>query len=93
MPTYQERLVWGQGDGGGLIVLDTPRGQLGELCCWEHWMPLARLRRTRYRGQPKVQLGHILTATGLNFLRLGEVVRRHAATRAAPPLPACWLSR
>ena len=31
-----------------------------------------RLRRTRYRGQPKVQLGHILTATGLNFLRLGE---------------------
>jgi len=31
-----------------------------------------RLRRTRYRGQPKVQLGHVLTATGLNFLRLGE---------------------
>jgi transposase len=31
-----------------------------------------RLRRTRYRGRPKVHLGHILTATGLNFLRLGE---------------------
>lgn len=31
-----------------------------------------RLRRTRYRGQPRVQLGHILAATGLNFLRLGE---------------------
>ncbi len=31
-----------------------------------------RLRRTRYRRQPKVHLGHILTATGLNFLRLGE---------------------
>lgn len=31
-----------------------------------------RLRRTRYRGQPKVRLGHILAATGLNFLRLGE---------------------
>ncbi len=30
------------------------------------------LRRTRYHGQPKVQLGHILAATGLNFLRLGE---------------------
>jgi len=30
-----------------------------------------RLRRTRYRGQPEVQLGHILAATGLNFLRLG----------------------
>jgi transposase len=31
-----------------------------------------RLRRTRYRGQPQVHLGHILAATGLNFLRLGE---------------------
>lgn len=31
-----------------------------------------RLRRTRYRGQPKVHLSHILAATGLNFLRLGE---------------------
>jgi len=31
-----------------------------------------RLRRTRYRGQPQVHFGHILTATGLNFLRLGE---------------------
>jgi hypothetical protein len=31
-----------------------------------------RLRRTRYRSLPKVQLGHILAATGLNFLRLGE---------------------
>ncbi len=31
-----------------------------------------RLRRTRYRGQPSVHLGHILTATGRNFLRLGE---------------------
>lgn len=31
-----------------------------------------RLRRTRYRGRTKVHLGHILAATSLNFLRLGE---------------------
>jgi transposase len=31
-----------------------------------------RLRRTRYVGQARVHLGHILTAVGLNFLRLGE---------------------
>jgi transposase len=31
-----------------------------------------RLRRTRYRSRPKLHLSHILTATGLNFLRLGE---------------------
>jgi len=30
-----------------------------------------RPRRTRYRGQAKAHLDHILTATGLNFLRLG----------------------
>ncbi len=30
------------------------------------------LRRTRYVGQDRVHLGHILMAVGLNFLRLGE---------------------
>jgi transposase len=32
----------------------------------------ARLRRTRYIGLTRVRLGHILTAVGLNVLRLGE---------------------
>jgi transposase len=31
-----------------------------------------RLRRTRYVGQARVHLGHVLTAAGLNFLRLAE---------------------
>ncbi len=42
-----------------------------------------RLRRTRYRSQPKVHLGHILAATGLNFLRLGEWYA--GAPRRKPP--------
>ncbi len=42
MPTYDERMIWGQGDGSGLLVLDTELGKLGGLLCWEHWMPLAR---------------------------------------------------
>lgn len=42
MPTGAERLVWGQGDGSGLPVLDTPFGRLGGLICWESYMPLAR---------------------------------------------------
>ncbi len=42
MPTGAERLVWGQGDGSGLFVLDTPFGRLGGLICWENYMPLAR---------------------------------------------------
>jgi len=42
MPTYTERLIWGQGDGSTLAVQNTPFGTLGGLICWEHWMPLAR---------------------------------------------------
>lgn len=42
MPTYTERMVWGQGDASGLRAVDTPRGRVGGLVCWEHWMPLAR---------------------------------------------------
>jgi nitrilase len=42
MPTGGERLVWGQGDGSGLVVIDTPFGRLGGLTCWENYMPLAR---------------------------------------------------
>ncbi|MCA1573817.1 MAG: carbon-nitrogen hydrolase family protein [Acidobacteria bacterium] len=42
VPTYTERLVWGQGDGSGLKAVDTSLGRIGGLICWEHWMPLAR---------------------------------------------------
>jgi nitrilase len=42
VPTNHERLVWGQGNGGGLRALDTPVGRLGGLICWENYMPLAR---------------------------------------------------
>ncbi len=42
MPTYTERLVWGQGDADGLRAFDTPEARVGGLICWEHWMPLAR---------------------------------------------------
>ncbi|GFE68334.1 Nit6803 family nitrilase [Chroococcus sp. FPU101] len=41
-PTYHERMIWGQGDGSGLKVLDTAVGKLGCLACWEHYNPLAR---------------------------------------------------
>jgi nitrilase len=42
VPTNHERLVWGQGDGGGLRALETPLGRVGGLICWENYMPLAR---------------------------------------------------
>ncbi|NJK34475.1 MAG: Nit6803 family nitriliase [Oscillatoriales cyanobacterium SM2_2_1] len=41
-PTYHERMVWGQGDGSGLRVVDSAVGRIGALACWEHYNPLAR---------------------------------------------------
>jgi predicted amidohydrolase len=42
VPTYTERLIWGQGDVEGLRAVDTPVARVSGLVCWEHWMPLAR---------------------------------------------------
>jgi nitrilase len=41
-PTAAERLIWGEGDGSTLTVIDTPFGKVGGLICWENYMPLAR---------------------------------------------------
>lgn len=42
VPTYDERLVWGQGDGAGLITHPVGKAVVGSLNCWENWMPQAR---------------------------------------------------
>jgi nitrilase len=41
-PTYNERILWGQGDGSGLRAIDSAVGRIGQLACWEHNNPLAR---------------------------------------------------
>lgn len=42
MPTYEERLCWGTGDGAGLVTHPVGPFRIGALNCWENWMPLAR---------------------------------------------------
>jgi len=42
MPTYEERLSWGIGDGAGLVTHTIGPFTVGALNCWENWMPLAR---------------------------------------------------
>jgi nitrilase len=41
-PTYEERLVWAQGDGHGLVVHELGAFKVGGLNCYENWVPLAR---------------------------------------------------
>ena len=42
-PTAAERLIWGEGDGSTLTVINTEYGKIGGLICWENYMPLARM--------------------------------------------------
>jgi len=42
VPTSQERMVWGRGDGRDLTTFDTPHGKLGALICYEHSNALYR---------------------------------------------------
>lgn len=60
IPTYGERMVWGQGDGSTLTVVDTSIGRLGGLVCWEHWMPL-----TRYAMHVKGEVFHAAVWPGV----------------------------
>jgi nitrilase len=42
-PTGSERVVWGDADKDFFPVMDTPWGPMGNLICWESYMPLARV--------------------------------------------------
>ncbi len=42
VPTFYEKLIWANGDGSGLRVVDTPVGRVGMLICGENTNPLAR---------------------------------------------------
>jgi len=72
IPTYTERLVWGQGDGCGLRSVATPDGRVGGLICWEHWMPLAR-QAMHIAGE------HIHVAVWPTVHKMHRVASRHYA--------------
>ena len=42
-PTGSERVVWGDADRDYFPVMETPWGTMGNLICWESYMPLARV--------------------------------------------------
>ena len=42
VPTFYEKMIWANGDGAGLRVIDTPIGRIGALICGENTNPLAR---------------------------------------------------
>ncbi|CAA2100400.1 Aliphatic nitrilase [Methylobacterium bullatum] len=81
-PTYHERMIWGQGDGAGLMVVETAVGRVGALACWEHYNPLARYALMAQHEEihaaqfPGSMVGQI-------FADQMEVTIRHHALEAA----------
>ena len=72
VPTYTQRLIWGQGDGRGLRSIATPAGRVGGLICWEHWMPLAR-QAMHIAGE------HVHVAVWPTVHQMHQVASRHYA--------------
>lgn len=77
-PTYHERMIWGQGDGAGLKVVDTAVGRVGGLACWEHYNPLARYALMTQHEQ--IHVAHFPgSLVGPIFAEQIEVTMRHHA--------------
>ncbi|HUF26119.1 MAG TPA: carbon-nitrogen hydrolase family protein [Gemmatimonadaceae bacterium] len=100
VPTYTERMVWGQGDADGVRAVETPAGRVGGLICWEHWMPLAR-QALHDSGEdihiavwPTVSEMHQLTCRQFAFegrcwvLAAGSLMRAHALPAELEPHPS-----
>jgi nitrilase len=54
VPTHDERMVWGPGDAVAPTAVTTEHGGLGQLVCWENYMPLARY--SLYRSGERIHL-------------------------------------
>lgn len=80
-PTYHERMIWGQGDGAGLKVVETKLGRIGALACWEHYNPLARYALMAQHEE--IHVGHFPgSLVGPIFGEQIEVTMRHHALEA-----------
>jgi len=54
VPTHDERMFWGPGAAVAPVPVDTPYGPMGQLTCWENYMPLARM--SLYQGGERIRL-------------------------------------
>src|SRR5882757_5664131 len=92
MPTYHERMVWGQGDGSGLRAVDSAVGRIGQLACFEHFNPLARYALIA-DGEQIHSAMYPGSAFGEGFAQRMEInIRQHALESGAFVVNAtAWL--
>jgi predicted amidohydrolase len=99
VPTYTERLLWGQGDADGLRTVTVNGVSYGGLVCWEHWMPLARQvlhdagEEIHVASWPGVKDMHQVASRHYAFegrcfvVAVGSLVRVRDLPAELPPLP------
>lgn len=99
VPTYTERLLWGQGDATGLRTATVNGVSYGGLVCWEHWMPLARQvlhdagEEIHVAAWPGVKDMHQVASRHYAFegrcfvIAVGSLVRVRDLPAELPPLP------
>ncbi len=97
MPTYHERLIWGQGDGRSLAAVSVNGARVGSLICWEHWMPLTRQamhdsgEEIHVAGWPGVHEMHQIASRSYAFegrcfvLAVGSILRVKDMPPELPP--------
>ena len=61
VPTHDERMVWGPGDATPPVTVATEHGPIGQLVCWENYMPLARF--ALYRDGERIHLAPTADST------------------------------
>lgn len=71
-PTFNEKLIWAQGDGTGMRLVDTPVGRIGSSICSEHWMPL--VRQTLHLGGEEIHV-----ALWPSVREMNQIACRHYA--------------
>jgi predicted amidohydrolase len=98
IPTYSERMVWGQGDSAGLRCVKVHNVNVGGLICWEHWMPMARQHMHNMGEQihvavwPTVHEMHQVASRHYAFegrcfvMAAGQIMRASALPAGLPPL-------
>jgi nitrilase len=96
MPTYEERLSWGTGDGHGLQVFPVGPFKVGGLNCWENWIPLLRsslygqgenLHVAVWPGSPRLtrDITRFMALEGRSYvLSVSGVLRRHDIPEGIP---------
>ncbi|WP_235579666.1 MULTISPECIES: carbon-nitrogen hydrolase family protein [unclassified Rhodococcus (in: high G+C Gram-positive bacteria)] len=81
VPTWAEKLTWGQGDGSSLQVHDTAVGPLGVLACGENTNTLARFALLA-QGEMVHVAGYIALPTAPADYDMVEAIKTRSAAHA-----------